>query len=118
MERYAIIGLAAGTSARQASEVFASVKIDGFEIDREIVAVGREYFGMTMPNLTVYIEDGRWGLEHSPAPIRPDRRGRLPPALHPAAHDHAGILPDRLRPPDRRRRAGHQRRARAQATAA
>ncbi len=63
--RYAVIGLAAGTSARQASEVFASVMIDGFEIDSEIVAVGREYFGMTMPNLTVYIEDGRWGLEHS-----------------------------------------------------
>ena len=66
MDRYAIIGLAAGTSARQAAEVFASVKIDGFEIDGEIVRVGREYFDMTMPNLTVYVEDGRWGLEHSP----------------------------------------------------
>jgi len=66
VERYAVIGLAAGTSARQATEVFASVEIDGFEIDRQIVAVGREYFGMTMPNLTVYVEDGRWGLEHSP----------------------------------------------------
>lgn len=66
VERYAVIGLAAGTSARQATEVFASVKIDGFEIDRQIAAVGREYFGMTMPGLTVYIEDGRWGLEHSP----------------------------------------------------
>jgi hypothetical protein len=40
--------------------------IDGFEIDGEIVRVGREYFGMTMSNLNVYIEDGRWGLEHSP----------------------------------------------------
>ncbi len=66
VDRYAIIGLAAGTSARQASEVFASVMIDGFEIDGEIVAVGREYFDMTMPNLNVYVEDGRWGLEHSP----------------------------------------------------
>ena len=66
MQRYAILGLAAGTSARQASQVYPSVKIDGFEIDGEIVRVGREYFDMTMPNLTVYIEDGRWGLEHSP----------------------------------------------------
>jgi predicted membrane-bound spermidine synthase len=65
VQRYAILGLAAGTSARQAAEVYPSVKIDGFEIDKEIVAVGRKYFGMTMPNLTVYIEDGRWGLEHS-----------------------------------------------------
>jgi predicted membrane-bound spermidine synthase len=66
VKRYAIVGLAAGTSARQASEVYPSVMIDGFEIDGEIVAVGRKYFGMTMPNLTVYVEDGRWGLEHSP----------------------------------------------------
>ncbi len=66
LKRYAIIGLAAGTSARQATEVYPSVMIDGFEIDREIVNVGRQYFDMTMPNLNVYIEDGRWGLEHSP----------------------------------------------------
>ncbi len=65
VKRIAIVGLAAGTTARQAAEVFAAVEIDGFELDGEIVAVGREYFGMTMPNLTVYIEDGRWGLEHS-----------------------------------------------------
>lgn len=65
VHRYAIVGLAAGTSARQASLVFPSVLIDGFEIDGEIVAVGRKYFGMTMPDLTVYVEDGRWGLEHS-----------------------------------------------------
>jgi predicted membrane-bound spermidine synthase len=66
VKRYAIIGLATGTSARQATEVFDSVMIDGFEIDGEIVRVGREYFGMTMSNLNVYVEDGRWGLEHSP----------------------------------------------------
>jgi len=66
VKRIAIVGLAAGTTARQAAEVFDAVEIDGFELDGEIVAVGRQYFGMTMPNLTVYIEDGRWGLEHSP----------------------------------------------------
>jgi spermidine synthase len=66
VQRYAIIGLAAGTSARQATEVFDSIMIDGFEIDGEIVRVGREYFDMTMPELTVYVEDGRWGLENSP----------------------------------------------------
>jgi len=64
VKEYAIVGLAAGTSARQAAQVFPSVMIDGFEIDGEIVQVGRKYFGMTMPNLTVYVEDGRWGLEH------------------------------------------------------
>jgi predicted membrane-bound spermidine synthase len=65
VQRYAIIGLAAGTSARQASEVFPSVIIDGFEIDSEIVSVGQKYFDMNMPTLNVFIEDGRWGLEHS-----------------------------------------------------
>jgi predicted membrane-bound spermidine synthase len=65
LDHYAIIGLAAGTSARQAYAVYPSVDIDGFEIDSEIVRVGREYFAMDIPDLNVYVEDGRWGLEHS-----------------------------------------------------
>lgn len=66
IERIAIVGLAAGTSARQATAVFGAVSIDGYEIDSKIVQVGRDYFEMTMPNLNVHITDGRWGLEHSP----------------------------------------------------
>ncbi len=63
----AIVGLAAGTTARDATAVFGSqIQIDGYEIDPEIVRVGREYFGMTEPNLSVFVEDGRWGLAHSP----------------------------------------------------
>jgi spermidine synthase len=66
MKRIAIIGLAAGTTARQATAVFGPVPIDGYEIDEKIVQAGRDYFGMTMPNLNVFITDGRWGLQHSP----------------------------------------------------
>lgn len=66
VERMAIVGLAAGTTARQASVVFPNVQIDGIEIDPEIVAVGKNYFGMDLPNLHVIVQDGRWGLEHSP----------------------------------------------------
>ena len=66
VQHIAIVGLAAGTTARQATAVFGPIMIDGFEIDGKIVAIGRKYFGMTMPNLNVYVEDGRWGLEHSP----------------------------------------------------
>ena len=62
----AIVGLAAGTTARQASIVYPGIQIDGFEIDPKIVDVGYKYFGMNLPGLTVYVEDGRWGLEHSP----------------------------------------------------
>ncbi len=61
----AIIGLAAGTSARQATEVFGPILIDGFEIDPEIIRVGREYFGMTQPNLNAIAVDGRWGIQTS-----------------------------------------------------
>jgi spermidine synthase len=43
----------------------ADIPIDGYELDPEIVRVGREYFGMTMPNLNVIIGDGRLNLERS-----------------------------------------------------
>ena len=66
VRRIAIVGLAAGTTARQATAVYGGIPIDGYEIDPKIVEVGRKYFGMTMPNLNVYVADGRWGLEHSP----------------------------------------------------
>ena len=66
VERVAIVGLAAGTTARQMTAVYGQIPIDGFEIDPEIVQVGQQYFDMTMPNLNVVIGDGRWNLEHSP----------------------------------------------------
>jgi spermidine synthase len=65
VESIAIVGLAAGTIARQVTDVFGPVQIDGFEIDPEIIRVGQEYFGMTMPNLNPEAVDGRWGLQHS-----------------------------------------------------
>jgi spermidine synthase len=66
VERIAIIGLAAGTTARQAATVFGDVPMDGYEIDPKIIEVGREYFGMDeVANLNAIAEDGRWGLEHS-----------------------------------------------------
>ncbi|MHB8087165.1 MAG: spermidine synthase [Anaerolineaceae bacterium] len=61
----AIIGLAAGTTARDAAMVFPNAVIDGIEIDPKIVEVGREYFDMNDPNLNVIIQDGRWGIKNS-----------------------------------------------------
>ncbi len=54
-----VIGLAAGTTPAQYTEIYGPIPIDGVEIDPEIVAVGREYFGMTYPNLTAHVTDGR-----------------------------------------------------------
>lgn len=65
VDKMAIIGLAAGTSARQASAAFGPIPIDGYEIDQEIINVGREYFGMDFSNLNPITQDGRWGLAHS-----------------------------------------------------
>jgi len=65
VESIAIVGLAAGTSARQATAVFGPVPIDGFEIDPKIIEVGQRYFDMTLPNLQAIPQDGRWGLEQS-----------------------------------------------------
>lgn len=59
VHRVAIIGLAAGTIARQFTQVYGPVPIDGVEIDPAIVSVGQRYFAMNEPNLHVYDADGR-----------------------------------------------------------
>ena len=65
IKRIAIVGLAAGTTARQMTAVYGSIPIDGYELDPEIVEVGQKYFDMTMPNLNIIIGDGRLNLERS-----------------------------------------------------
>jgi predicted membrane-bound spermidine synthase len=57
--RLAVVGLAAGTVAKQYTAVYGPTPIDGVEIDPSIVAVGRQYFAMNEPNLHVTIADGR-----------------------------------------------------------
>ena len=58
-----MIGLAGGTTARQFTEIYGPIPIDGVEIDPEIVEVGRRYFAMTEPNLNVIVQDGRYFLK-------------------------------------------------------
>lgn len=66
IQRMAIIGLAAGTTARQATAVYGEdILIDGFELDEKIVEVGEKYFGLNFPNLNVVIGDGRLNLDRS-----------------------------------------------------
>lgn len=66
VQRMAIVGLAAGTTAREASAVFPGIIIDGIEIDPKIVQVAQTYFDMNQPNLHVITQDGRIGLKRSP----------------------------------------------------
>ena len=63
-----LIGLAAGTIARQHSAIYPDISIVGIELDPAIVAVGAEFFdmnGAAMPNLRAQVGDGRFLLNRS-----------------------------------------------------
>jgi spermidine synthase len=65
VDSLAIVGLAAGTIARQYTHVYGDILIDGVEIDPGIVEVGARFFQMNetfMPHLNVWVEDGRYAL--------------------------------------------------------
>lgn len=57
--RIAILGNAAGTTARAYGELFPDTVIDGVEIDGELTEIGREYFEMDNPNLNTFTDDAR-----------------------------------------------------------
>jgi spermidine synthase len=57
--RVAILGNAAGTTARAYEEFFPETRVDGVEIDAELSEIGREYFDMNNPRLHLYHEDAR-----------------------------------------------------------
>ena len=59
VERVYIGGLAAGTMARLFTDAYGPIPIDGAELDREIIEVGRDYFDMNAPNLTATAIDAR-----------------------------------------------------------
>ncbi len=61
-----MIGLAAGTIAKQYTAVYGPIPIDGVEIDPDIIQVGRRYFDMNEPNLNAVAQDGRYFLYNSP----------------------------------------------------
>ncbi len=61
----ALVGLAAGTVARQYHHVYGAIPMDGIEIDPVIVRLGAEFFEMnatSQPSLNVIVQDGRYAL--------------------------------------------------------
>jgi spermidine synthase len=65
-ERIAILGNAAGTTARAYGHYFPRTRIDGVEIDPELEEVGRRFFDMgSAQNLIVHNEDARPWLRRS-----------------------------------------------------
>ncbi len=57
--RVAILGNAAGTTARAYEEFFPGTRVDGVEIDSELSEIGRDFFDMNNPRLHLYHEDAR-----------------------------------------------------------
>ncbi len=60
LERVAILGNAAGTTARALGAYYPDAEIDGVELDPAVSRVGRRYFGLEdNPRLTVHDTDAR-----------------------------------------------------------
>ena len=58
-EKMAILGNAAGTTARAYGKYFPTTEIDGVEIDGELAEVGERFFALDNPNLTNHTADAR-----------------------------------------------------------
>ena len=57
-----IIGLGGGTMSRQYQHFFSdkfNLRVDWVEIDPEVIRVGKKYFELEQPSLTIYQMDGR-----------------------------------------------------------
>lgn len=65
--RIAILGNAAGTTARAYGRFFPQTRIDGVEIDGELTEIGRRYFDLVNPRLRTYTDDARPFLRRSEA---------------------------------------------------
>jgi spermidine synthase len=63
--RMAILGNAAGTTARAYGHYFPETEIDGVEIDAELTELGERFFDLRNPKLEVFHEDARPWLEDS-----------------------------------------------------
>lgn len=64
-ESVAILGNAAGTTARAIGHYFPDTRVDGVEIDGALTEVGREQFDLTGPNLYTHTADARPWLQAS-----------------------------------------------------
>ncbi len=62
MRRVAIIGMGAGTMAKELTYFYGPIPIDGVEIDPGILQIGRQLFGLDEPNVNTIAQDGRYYL--------------------------------------------------------
>jgi spermidine synthase len=62
-KRVAILGSAAGTTARAMAHYFPDIQIDAVEIDPDVTKVGRELFDLRGRNITTHAADARPWLQ-------------------------------------------------------
>jgi spermidine synthase len=65
-KRVAILGSAAGTTARSMAHYFPDMHIDAVEIDPDVTAVGRQLFDLEGKNITTHTADARPWLQSQP----------------------------------------------------
>ncbi len=63
--RIAILGDAAGTVARAYGHFYPNTRVDAVELDGELTAIGRRFFGLGGPRLHTYTADARPWLQAS-----------------------------------------------------
>jgi trans-aconitate methyltransferase len=54
-----ILGFGAGTYAKECHNFFPNSRIDGVEIDRKIINISKQYFGLTDQDARIFLNDGR-----------------------------------------------------------
>ncbi len=64
-EKIAILGSAAGTTARAVAHFWPETRVDAVEIDPDVTAVGRKLFDLTGPNVHTHTADARPWLRAS-----------------------------------------------------
>ena len=106
----AILGNAAGTTARALGRYFPDTSVDAVEIDSELTELGRRWFDLRNPRMRVHHEDARPYLRRTSATLRRDHGRRLSPALHPVLPGDARVLRAGARPPEPGRRRDRERR--------
>ena len=110
VKRIAILGNAGGTTARSFGVYYPDIAIDGVEIDPEVNAVAKKYFGADdNVRLNVVTADARPVPAGGQGEVRPHLHRRLPPAVRALLPGHRRLLQAVPRPPGARRHRGPQR---------
>lgn len=61
-----ILGLAGGTSALLAKNLYPGLQVEGVEIDPLVADLARRYFGLTEEKAKIHVQDGRVFIQQSP----------------------------------------------------